>query len=223
MALAFGIDGRSLTLGQRIEQCITAAGGLNAAAEVVGMTPQGLRRLVREESLRGPPLLSMLGLAQKAGVTLDWIATGYDRRPDLGLVPNQQFAVVARYEAKPDGSTIEIADHGGDVAFREAWLDRLGVHRGHAGLITMRGDAMVPTIRDGATLIVDRAATAITGVGIYALLIGREIGVRRAQILRDGSVKLSADNAIYEPEVVPAGDISGLHVAGRVRAVIVAV
>lgn len=226
---AFAVDGRALTLGQRLEQCIAAAGGLNKASEAMGMTPQGLRRLVRENSdelhagKRGGPLLPIVELAKAAGVTTDWIATGHDRRPDLGPVQGKSgFAVLYHYEASPKGQLVEVEDlHDAAVALRHDWLATLGVKPAEVGLMTMKGDAMAPTLKDGALLIVDRSAKAITGDGIYALLMGRGLAVRRAQVLLDGSLKLIADNATYAPELVGAKAASEIKIAGRVRAAIV--
>lgn len=222
LAKAFGVDGRHMTVGQRIEQCIAAAGGLNRAAEAVGMTPQGLRGLVRERSQRGAPLLPMLELARAAGVTLDWIATGHDRRPDLPDAPARGMTVLYRYELGLNGELIEIADHGTDVAFRNEYLTGLGIaHPSQVALLTVGDDAMAPTVPAGSLAVVDRAQRAIAGAGLYAIGTGAGIAVRRAQPMLDGSVKLLSDNPRYEPELVAAAAVKGLKVAGRVRAAIV--
>lgn len=226
---AFGTDGRALTLGQRLEQCITAAGGLNKASEAMSMTPQGLRKLVRDNSdemhpaKRGGPLLPIVELAKAAGVTTDWIATGHDRRPDLGPVQGRSgFAVLYHYEASPKGQLVEVQDlHDAAVALRHDWLATIGIKPAHVSLMTMKGDAMAPTLRDGALLIVDRSIEAISGEGIYALIMGRGLAVRRAQLMLDGSAKLIADNPAYEPEMVPGKSLAGIKIAGRVRAAIV--
>lgn len=219
VAKAFGSSGFELPREKRMEQLIDAVGGPTKAALELKVSRATIYTWTKPDARL--PMDEMLALARLGGVSLDWIATGYDRRPDMGApLVTSGMTVIYRYEASPSGQLFEIVDHGGDIAFRDEWLSRIGIRRGQAGLMIVRGDAMAPTIRDGATLIVDRSVTTIAEAGLFVLVLGREVSVRRAQILRDGSVKLSADNTHYEPEVVAASEVAELRVAGRVKGLV---
>ena len=75
---------------------------------------------------------------------------------------------------------------------------------------------MDPTIRDGDLLLVDTSARRIEGSRIYVLAIGGALMVKRIQLRLDGSVVVKSDNTIYETEVVPADQTSGLNILGQV-------
>ncbi len=208
-----------MTREKRVEQLIAAAGGPTRAAELLKVSRATIYSWTKPDARL--PFDEMEALARIGGVSLDWIATGYDRRPDLGPQIPKEFLVLYRYEARRGDKLVEIEDAGGDIAFREEWLTSIGISKGNAGLLTVEGDAMAPTIQGGTTVVVDRGVISIAGGGLYAMLHGGSISVRRVQVLRDGSLKLIADNPRYEAELVSAAEVKTLKVAGRVRAAIV--
>ncbi|MEQ1696987.1 MAG: S24 family peptidase [Hyphomicrobiaceae bacterium] len=219
-AKAFAIAAYELTLEQRIAQLVEMVGGQMRAAEIAGVSRTAIHKWRNGQARI--PIAEMLLLARAAGVSLDWIATGYDRRPDLPASSAGGFKVLYRYEASLSGKMIEIADNGGtDLALRETWLKEMGMRLDTTGVFEVRDDAMVPTIPEGSLLIADRSVTALTRSGIYAIIGANGIAVRRAQVMLDGTVKLIADNPRYEPEVLSAQAAGLLRIAGRVRAALV--
>jgi phage repressor protein C with HTH and peptisase S24 domain len=77
--------------------------------------------------------------------------------------------------------------------------------RGPAGLVLllMKGDAMGDRIRDGTPLIVDTTITQITDDnGIYVLLVGESLMVRRVQRRLQGGYVIACDNAAIANETV---------------------
>lgn len=210
--------GPRMTLIERLAQLVSFVGGVTRAAEIAGVSRQtvdnwraGRTEVGMNEALR---------LATACSVSLDWIATGHDRRPDLPSVNGARsgFSIVYRYETGPQGQLVGIEDStGAAVAFRETWLKELGIEPGQAALLAARGDTMLPTIRDGDLLVIDRGVSRIAGDGIYVLARGGAPAVRRAQVLVDGSVMLIADNTRYHPEKVDAAQVASIAVSGRVR------
>lgn len=84
------------------------------------------------------------------------------------------------------------------LARQEAWA-LLG-RRDLAGLklLSMRGDAMAPTLNPRDLLFVDTSVTAFKGDGIYAFLLDGNLLVRRLQRLPGGRITIKGDNPSYE-------------------------
>lgn len=76
---------------------------------------------------------------------------------------------------------------------------------------------MEPTIRDGDVLLVDTSIDSIRDNGIYVVVFNGFVLVKRIHVRRDGGVRLISDNqALYEPDDVPAAETPSLTIAGRV-------
>lgn len=83
------------------------------------------------------------------------------------------------------------------------WSQVLG--RGLAGfvLLRMRGDAMVERIQDGTPLLVDTNDTRIADDnGVYALLLGDRVMVRRVQRRLQGDYLIACDNPLMAAEAI---------------------
>lgn len=87
-------------------------------------------------------------------------------------------------------------------------------------LTTMRGDAMAQSLPDGSTLLVDRSATTVLADGVYVLLRGGDLFVRRVQRAIDGGYIIRCDNSAYEPTKVQELSGAGIQVLGRAVSVI---
>lgn len=133
------------------------------------------------------------------------------------------FSFVRRFDVRASagpGAIVAFDDIDGSsrfVAFRTEWLHRIGVSPGHAEVLIAVGDSMEPTIRDGDLLLIDRAIDRVIDNGIYVLVLGGMVLVKRIQTRRDGSVVLLSDNQRYHDDTVPAGELPDLKVEGRVR------
>ncbi len=102
------------------------------------------------------------------------------------------------------------------IAFQATWLRKRGINPGAARALTVRGDSMEPTIRSGDILLVDTSKDRIEDNGIYVVVSGGYVLVKRVHPRLDGSLMLISDNATYPPEDVPAIEASVFRVAGRV-------
>lgn len=216
--VATGIAGYELSLEQRVAHLINILGGQYHVARMMGRAPGSVnnwRKNADRMSLR-----DMVVLAREAGVSLDWLATGYDRRPDLPTPPGAdmaEFVKVGFYGPNPDDSWCELR-RASPVAFRRGWLEELGV--ASAMLVPVRDDAMVPEIDKDAVILADREARRVLDGGVYVLARGGAQLVRRTQVMVDGTVALIPANPTYREERVPAEQAGKLPIAGQVRAVI---
>jgi transcriptional regulator with XRE-family HTH domain len=121
-----------------------------------------------------------------------------------------------RYEVIPRMAA-EALEPEGDLAFSRDWLRR---HLGHAAgpLATLQvaGDAMLPTLHDGDTVIVDTGLQRVEASGIYVIAQHGDRQVRRVQRMLDDSLLIICDNPAYGKETVPAARVKALEVVGRV-------
>lgn len=162
------------------------------------------------------PLLDAAILCGAAGRPIDWL---------VGLIPPPRsdgldYALIPRLEVEASaggGALAAEEDVGGMIAFRSEWLRRVGISPRSARALRARGDSMEPTIRDGDILLIDTSIDRLVDEGIYVVVVGGLVLVKRLAIRRDGTVILKSDNAErYDEEVIPPAEAPDLAVSGRV-------
>lgn len=84
------------------------------------------------------------------------------------------------------------------LAQQEAWVLLGRRNLADLKLLSMRGDAMAPTLNPRDLLFVDTSVTAFKGDGIYAFLLDGNLLVRRLQRLPGGRLSIRSDNPSYE-------------------------
>jgi len=102
------------------------------------------------------------------------------------------------------------------LPFPRTWLDRLGVPDSAARFIDSRGDSMEPTIPDGAVCLVDTRVEHARKDGIYVLVDGPNVRIKRIAIGWQNSIVLISDNERYASETLSPPDAEALRVAGKV-------
>lgn len=99
-------------------------------------------------------------------------------------------------------------------AVPQAALRAAGVAAGAASLITVSGDSMAPTLRDGDRLLIDRDARRLVSRGaIYVWRRGELVSVKRL-VPHGDAVEVRSDNPLWPVERVPARE---MEVIGRAR------
>lgn len=214
MPISLGVPGFEAQQHERIGALIAMVGGPVKAAALIG------RSRGHVDNMRKPGatlrLDDMLVLAEAAGVSLDWVATGYQMRPDLlaaahvvmhpdsgssglkeGETGGPSSGFVQLLPLKPENAaqgTLSIERWmPSEFAVTTDWLNN------HAGLTpetaryALAGDAgMSPLIGKGAFVIVD-IRPAKSRSGIYLVGVGDELLARRLRRLPDGRNELVAD------------------------------
>ncbi|WP_366042984.1 S24 family peptidase [Seleniivibrio sp.] len=99
-------------------------------------------------------------------------------------------------------------------------LDRVFIEKGLRAnykllaSITVVGDSMEPTLRNGDVVIVDNSQTG--GDGIFIVRAGEVLYIKRVQIFFDkGIMRLTSDNGFYEPMELDV-KTDNVKVVGRV-------
>lgn len=103
------------------------------------------------------------------------------------------------------------------VAFPVEWLTAKGV-RDHQKLVfgEQSGDSMYPYLDDGDVYMIDVDQADVSDGGVYAILYGGEIRVRRLSRRFDGGLLLRADNPRFPEEALTAAEAAQIRVLGRV-------
>lgn len=161
-------------------------------------------------------------MARATGVSVEWLATGEGpMRPGEMNLDDAYLAVVTALIPFLD---VEVSAGGGAVVESETWrggmpFDKRWIRAEICAsprdlvLVTARGDSMVPTIREGAILLVDTARRELREDGVYVIRRDHLVGVKRLQRGAGEAVIIMSDNPAYAPVTVTPDD---LDIVGRV-------
>ena len=112
---------------------------------------------------------------------------------EYDFVPEYSFASDSK------GNPLDESDRTGYLAFRPGWLSAVTrASPAKLAVVTVIGDSMEPTMRDGDTLLVDTSVTTVASDGIYVLK--NEGGLQPKRLtLNPGNKRVSAvsDNQAY--------------------------
>lgn len=100
----------------------------------------------------------------------------------------------------------------GAFRFSGAWLREQGLDPAMLSAISVTGDSMEPTLRDGDEILVDRGSHPLRD-GIHVVRLEDSLLVKRIETGRPGRIALLSDNHAYRPIEVEPSDV---HVIGRV-------
>lgn len=163
-------------------------------------------------------------LCRLYGANPVWLETGLgaERIADPEAGPGDAFALVAcageSPRLEPGGILANAEDDEIEKrhAFRRDLLAR--VARGapdDLALITVSGEAMTPTLRDGDLALVDQAQREPVYGKIHALAVDGRVLVRRLDG-RPGRLVIVSDNRAYPPLELSPAEARAVRVLGRV-------
>ncbi|HEY1930981.1 MAG TPA: helix-turn-helix transcriptional regulator [Acetobacteraceae bacterium] len=201
-------------------------------ARAMGVSPSAFRKWLRGEA--EPSRERLIALADAAKVSIAWLATGegpepvFDTPEDTAArgrfapgegVDASRFILLPKApEAAAAGAVTPPAPTNREyIAFRHDWVrSEFGIDPEDLILEIAIGESMTPTIRNGDLLLIDTTDRVFNNFGIYVLEILGERIVKRVQRKLDGSLVLISDNATYEVDQVPPGQVKDVTVVGRV-------
>jgi len=151
---------------------------------------------------------------------LDAVSAAQD---SLGIQPDQAFVSLPLYDIKDAANAASIDGHGRVtdemLQFSTAWIKReLNADPADLFLILVDDESMVPTLRPGDTILLDRRTAKPDREGVYILRMNGVPLVKRLQILPGEIVKVVSDNPAYETFTIRLSDINDQEFAilGRV-------
>ena len=143
--------------------------------------------------------------ARELGVSLDYL---------VGLADDPTPAAQLLEQVKRLEKTLAEMVLTGPQASEYAALGRqlyqlaesLGLPRlpGQGAAVTMPDNSMEPNIREGDALLADREAARMREGGIFAVSLGQDLLVRRADRDPAGAWRLVSDNPAWQPVMWPA-------------------
>jgi phage repressor protein C with HTH and peptisase S24 domain len=212
------------TLGDRIAQAVERAGGKSLAVDRMGIPPSTLDRYIRNEN--EPKASTLARIAEVSGVSVHWLIFGDGQTPnsaklhpendveaDSSLVLLPLLNVVGAAGTGIENGHVEVIDR---LPFSRELLRRLGVNVANAHFIEHQGDSMLPTLADGGICLIDTSKTRPRGDGIYALVVGNELFIKRLGINTRGLTLISDNATKYPPETVSGDELDRVRVMGKV-------
>lgn len=189
-------------IGTRLTALVAKAGGIAEVTEKTGWAVSSLRRWMNgETAIKLEDAQEICGMTDSS---LEWLASGAG-------------PVSAAGSSESGLSVVPGADGDAALAVPAGLLPggRTGcsAHQVH-------GDAMLPSLSPGSTVVVDRNQTQLLDGQVYMLTLGGAATYRRAQAA-PGGFRLVADNQKYESYTLDA--LGSDSIAGRVVLVLAAV
>lgn len=208
-------------------RAIDEAGGRSLISERTGIPLSSIDRYCRNQS--APPAARLGEIARACGVSSDSIIFGAESAPIMTM-PQVRLALSADND---DGEVASIPlldviasagpgienpfplaiDH---LPFPKRWLEELGLPERHARFLGARGDSMEPTILDGAICLADIRFQVPRIDGVYALIDGNDVRIKRIARGWEGKIVLISDNERYESETLAAPEAEALRIAGKI-------
>jgi len=165
-----------------------------------------------------PRLDNLLRIADAAGVSVEWLATGKEQtesdsqfKEEFALIPGYNVQVAAGH-----GSLAGDETPTRELAFRRKWLRFRGFNEDDLALVFAKGDSMEPTISDNETVMVDTSEKRLRDGHIYVIRNEDHLLVKRIQTLWNDGVQLLSDNKEYPPQEISRSDLETLEVIGKV-------
>nr|WP_237938404.1 LexA family transcriptional regulator [Acetobacter senegalensis] len=194
--------------GERLRQAAQAI-GITRAAKAAGVPYTTLRDYMNGGEMK---FSSIASLARVCGVSLDWLAYGVGEEPPPHQTPEEtparggHQAVIPWLDNREDGLRIS-----------KSWLARTFRQDGTAlRLVSVIGDAMLPTLVENDLVILDTANQQIHGSGLFALAVDDSILIRRLERRLGGGLRVIADNDRYPPQDLTQDEASDLKIVGEV-------
>jgi len=153
-----------------------------------------------------PGLAKLVRLAEVAGVSAEWLATGREGSGVSTLARTASDSDERKERADGQASALP-------PLFNRGWLDGEAPSLKH---VTAVCDSMEPTISIGAPLLIDPSFTQVRHDAIYVLRWHGALVPKRLQIDWEGGVWVRSDNPLYEDQRIPAQAVRQLDIVGRV-------
>lgn len=143
-----------------------------------------------------------------------------DRDRALPLVEKLGLVTVPRHAARASAGNGSITHIDNDsvvdvLAFQADWLRAIGLRPGNASVISVDGDSMSPTLLDGDLILVDTSLVERRVSGVYVIVKGQFLHVKRLHFRLDGVIEIRSDNPEYKTETMSGAEFDQLHIVGR--------
>lgn len=205
----------------RIEQVISRAGGIPQLADKTGLSHTVIHKY--KNGLSDPSRARLIQLANAAGVSVEWLATG----GTVQGIENKQLSVtsddliklpVMNVTASAGGGAAVMSEGAvGFVGFDGAYLRSLNLTVSDLFTMPTIGESMEPTVKAGEFLLCSRSEHHVKpGDGIYVIRLEGDVLVKRLQRLPGEKLLISSDNASYRAYEIQMRDGVDFAILGKV-------
>lgn len=180
-------------------------------AELVGVKTPSVSRYEREDDRLTLPLLRRIAEALSCAVP--------DLTEDTSFEPGDAAVTLSEVIPYDHGEALEGSGERGPIrarvwSFDRSYINEISRQGAELRIAKANGDAMEPTIFQNERVIVDTTDKDISGGGVFCLIYGGHVQIRRLQASSEpGKVRVISDNKAYDPEDVSP---DRLKVIGRV-------
>lgn len=210
------VPGYSAELGTRLKWIVDKIGTQKRAGQIAGVKPEMIGKYISGKAK--PSFYAILALADEAGVSIDWLASGNSPH---GEGASDEFVGVPRYDvnlAAGAGAFNERAEMLDYIPFTREFLSKKIGRNTAEGLVLLevRGDSMEPTIGSGDLVLLDTNDKTLED-GIVGFVLDDTAYVKRIRHTPDGIDVISDNRAVYDPFHLDQGRLGEFHMIGRVR------
>ena len=218
---------------ERLKEVLNASTAKELARRI-GASESGISSAIKRNAV---PYSLCADLSLALGIPLDWLIFGdvdgqklqrsinpdyfdrsyakvdFDAPPQL-LIQSDQINYIPLYDTPASaghGSFFDSENIIQHVPFDTAWLKREGLNQKNLVCLPIKGDSMMPGLIDGDIVLIDRARRH--GDGVFVLRIGDALRIKRVQWLANGSLRISSDNPLYQPEVLNPAELDDTQFA----------
>lgn len=212
---------------ERIARAIRLSGkSKSEIAKLCNVAPSAVTQWISGES-KTLKAESVFALSKATGFRAEWLTfgTGHEHDDDglPGSPSEKDYALIPQYSAKGASGAGYMNDHvevKGGLAFKRAWMQRIGLKEGRLYVLYNSGESNWPTITDGEVLLVDEAQREPRSGRMYALYnADSEIIIKRLIREVSGTWLIRSDNqdkARYPDQPVSDEGMRGVEIIGRV-------
>ncbi len=208
-------------LGTRIKAVADLFKNRKSAAAAAGVSTDQLARYIRDENQ--PTLAAMNALCRAQKVRLEWLASGKGVMLTYGVQEeclnythksSDDLYLIPHYETGP---SYHYADQReGEIAFRLSWLQDRELNPQRLASITVRGDAMEPTLKNSDFLLIDTDQNDPLEDGVYVIRLDHHLQAKRIQRMLNGELYIKSDNPAYTTQIIDKEAAAALEIIGRV-------
>ena len=207
----------------RFKDALDALPTLQFASELTGYSTQQIAKW-RDGKAR-LPFQPAAAIARAANRSVDWLAFGIETS---AMTMSQAFEPAPANDDVASIPLLDVIASAGPgienpfpleidhLPFPRRWLDELGLPARHARFLGARGDSMEPTIRDGAICLADTRFQTPRIEGVYALIDGNDVRIKRIGRGWEGKIVLISDNERYDSDTLSLPDGEALRIAGKI-------
>lgn len=166
------------------------------------------------------PIEQCMQLSGKTGITLDWLLMGRGENSvaeyNATYYIDEEYSEIPVYDIEASAGDGSLFDHeliSTYLKFRKDWLTREGLHAQNLVAIRVSGDSMDGTLSAGDTVLIDRSRKKPDGV--FAIRIGDALRIKRLQKMTDGTLRVSSDNPMYQPEHIHPENMDQVEIVGQ--------